>query len=284
MTCLIHKNEIVCSSTLNHIRKSKSLILQGLENCDAGDVLILGGGKCTEIPVLELSEKSNKIDMVELNHDSVFFVKNSYKVGTLNCYHTDLTGMIDQVRSSIIQILPFLDDPNSCSEAFAYLLSNLKPDFWYPVNSGRYQIVVASCVLTQLQAYVRKELEQAFLQKFPDALQVLLSNKTWLTGCKMFAADLEIKFIKYLNSLVEKGGIIYLSDTIKVSWLNESDKDGYFFTDGYWLTIDKEHLTDYLSLNNSVHTEERWKWARLEKEGNFRGRLYDVQAILYQVN
>ena len=72
MNFLINRDELLNSSTLSHVHQSESLILEGSKNCDSGNVLILGGGKCTEIPILDLLQKHESIDIVELKYDSLF--------------------------------------------------------------------------------------------------------------------------------------------------------------------------------------------------------------------
>lgn len=54
------------------------------------------------------------------------------------------------------------------------------------------------------------------------------------------------------------------------------------FTEGSWITLRTSRLADYLGSGDTIIHEQHWDWLREEREGNYWGRLYRVQAIIYR--
>jgi hypothetical protein len=162
------------------------------------------------------------------------------------------------------------------------LLTSTTPNFWKPLKDYKYNLIVCSAVLTQLQASVRKRVGAIFLNRFPEYRSALSLNKSWRGHIWKFARHLEDVFINHLELLSAPGGIVYLSVTVHVCWLLRTDSQT-FTTEGSWIAIRTSRLADYLSPEYEITAERQWKWFRKEQEGHYWGRLYDVQAIIYRI-
>lgn len=77
----------------------------------------------------------------------------------------------------------------------------------------------------------------------------MLKHKSWCESVWNFARNLEDGFIEHLGTLIKPQGIIYLSDTVHVSWLTKLDAQSVA-TEGRWITLRTSRLTDYLRPND----------------------------------
>jgi hypothetical protein len=85
-----------------------------------------------------------------------------------------------------------------------------------------------------------------------------------------------------LEQLSAPGGIVYLSDTVHVCWLLQTDSDTVT-TEGSWIASRTSRLADYMLPTYEILKEGSWNWMRKEQEGPYWGRLYGVQALTYRV-
>jgi hypothetical protein len=111
----------------------------------------------------------------------------------------------------------------------------------------------------------------------------LSTHKSWCESIWNFARKLEDNFIEHLSTIIKPHGIVYLSETVHVSWLTQLDKQSVF-TQGSWITLRTSRLADYLRPSDEIINEKSWDWLREGREGNFWGRLYGVQAVTYRVS
>jgi len=271
-----------------HIRSSVGMIAEAIRLTDSGSAAVLGCGRCGEIPVRLLNETFELVDLVDIDREALAAVdeqckkwdeeKNSYQV---HC--TDLTGMIARVERRASELVAKTVDPVACLEQLGVLLESTAPEFWAPPRGERYDLLVCSMVLTQLQALVRESVEKIYLGRFPEYAPAMLKHKSWCESVWNFARNLEDDFIEHLGTLIKPQGIVYLSETVHVSWLTQLDEQSVS-TEGRWITLRTSRLTDYLRPGDTIIKEQHWDWLREDKEGDFCGRLYGVQAVIYRVS
>ncbi len=269
-----------------HVHSSMAMIVDAATLAGSENAVILGCGRCTEIPVRHLSTMFNRIDLVDLDDYALEFVETQcqqWEEARNSCtfYHADLTGLISQIEPKAQKIVTSVTQPSSCLDELGQLLISTTPNFWRPLQDEKYNLIVCSAVLTQLQATVRKSVEDIYLNKFPGDSSALSLYKQWRSSIWTFARQLEDAFIDHLRSLLVPGGIIYLSDTVHACWLLQSDPQT-FITEGAWIATRTPRLADYLSSWEEIITERMWKWMRRGQEGQYWGRLYGVQAIIYR--
>jgi hypothetical protein len=271
-----------------HLLASVCMIKEAMTLADPGSVAVLGCGRCSEIPIRLLNEKFDRVDLIDMDDAALDFVgakcnewndeKNAYR---FHC--ADLTGMMATVVQQAEELVQNAVDPIECLEQLGMLLESTTPEFWEHPEKQRYDFLICSGVLTQLQALVRESVEKIYLERFPQYAPALSELKSWTESVWKFARSLENGFIKHLGKLTKSHGIIYLSETVHVSWLTQLD-DQSVSTEGSWIATRTSRLADYLSPRDTIVAEQHWKWLRESREGNFWGRLYGVQALIYRVS
>lgn len=271
-----------------HLISSVCMINEAVTLADSGGVAVIGCGRCSEIPIRELNKKFDRVDLIDIDGAALDFVRAQYeqwndKKNAFHFYFADLTGMIATVERRAGELVANTVAPLECLEQLGVLLESTAPEFWAPPDSQRYDLVICSMVLTQLQALVRESVEKIYLARFADHAPALLTHKPWRESLWNFARSLEDGFIEHLRTLIKPQGIIYLSETVHVSWLTQLD-DQSVSTPGRWITLRTSRLADYLRPSDTILAEKHWDWLREEKEGNFWGRLYGVQAVIYRVS
>lgn len=271
-----------------HLISSVCMINEAVTLADPGSVVVLGCGRCSEIPIRVLNEKFNKVDLVDVDRAALDFVRAQYeqwndKKDSFQFHCADLTGMISRVEPRAAELVANAVAPLECLEQLGVLLESTAPEFWAPLNSRRYDLVICSMVLTQLQALVRESVEKIYHGRFPEYEPAVLTHKPWRESLWNFARNLEDGFIEHLRTLINPQGVIYLSETVHVSWLTQLDEHSVS-TPGRWITLRTSRLADYLRPSDTILAEKRWDWLREEREGNFWGRLYGVQAVIYRIS
>ena len=255
---------------------------------DSGSAVVLGCGRGIEIPIRVLNEKFDRVDLVDIDGAALDFVRAQYeqwndKKNVFQFHCADLTGMIARVERQADELVANAVDPLECLDQLGLLLESAAPEFWAPSESERYDLVICSMVLTQLQALVRESVEKIYLGRFAECAPALLTQKSWRESVWNFARSLEDGFIEHLRTLINPQGVIYLSETVHVSWLTQLDEQSVS-TPGRWITLRTSRLADYLRPSDTILAEKRWDWLREEREGSFWGRLYGVQAVIYRVS
>jgi hypothetical protein len=271
-----------------HIRSSVAMIAEAIRLTNSGSAAVLGCGRCGEIPLRMLNETFGLVDLVDVDREALAAADEHFKrweEEKNNCrFHSaDLTGMIARVERRAGELVAKAVDPNECLEQLGVLLESTAPEFWAPPRGERYDLLVCSMVLTQLQALVREHVEKIYVGRFPEYAAAMLTHKSWRESVWNFARNLEVGFIEHLGTLIKPQGIIYISDTVHVSWLSKLDEQSVS-AEGRWITLRTSRLTDYLRSSDTIIKERHWDWLREDKEGDFWGRLYGVQAVIYRVS
>ena len=271
-----------------HIHSCLAMIAEASALAGSGSAAILGCGCCKEIPLRQLTQKFDMMDLVDIDEIALATVNQQCRQwhdarNVCLFYCADLTGMIASVGRRASKIVAKTVDPVACLEQLGVLLESTAPEFWVPHHGERYDLLVCSMVLTQLQALVRESVEKIYLERFPEYVHAMLKHKSWCASVWNFARNLEDGFIEHLGTIIKPQGIVYLSETVHVSWLTQRDEQSVS-TEGRWITLRTSRLTDYLHPGDTIINEQHWDWLREDKEGDFWGRLYGVQAIIYRVS
>lgn len=270
-----------------HVGSSSSMISEAIAYAGAYDhAVILGCGYCTEIPVGEVRCIFRNTDLVERDGDVLGVLEKN--IGqeeepghVLSFYHADVTGAIASAGREGLKAIEYCDDANECLDHFAEILNNLRPDFWKPSHGQLYDLIICSVVLTELEKNIRQKLVDVFAEKFSDCTDLLSTYQPWREASWDLARRLETDFIHYLDSIVKPDGIIYLSSTVQVSWLQQAAPDK-LVTDGAWLMTRTSSLTDYLGPQHQILAKDKWNWISKEREDHYWGKVYGVQAITYK--
>jgi hypothetical protein len=270
-----------------HVLSSVAMMTEASALAGSSTAAVLGCGRCGEIPVRLPNQTFDLVDLVDIDGDALVAVDAQCKRwndGKNACqFHcADLTGMIATVERRVGELVAKNVDPIECLEQLGVLLESTAPEFWSPPQGQRYDLLICSTVLTQLQALVRESVEKIYLGRFPEYSPALLKHQSWCDSAWNFARNLEDGFIEHLGRLIKPQGVVYLSETVHVSWLTQRDEQSVS-TEGSWIALRTSRLADYLRPSDTIIKEQRWDWLREEREGGFWGRLYGVQAVIYRI-
>jgi len=268
-----------------HNLSTARLVAEAAQAAEPGRATVLGCGTCTEIPIRLLNQKFTRVDLVDIDARSLDIVKSQClrwadPQDSYVFHRADLTGLIAQIRLRAQELASEELEPVHYLRALGESLESASPQFWTPSDGAKYSLIVCATVLTQLQASVREMVESVFLNRFPGG-SALFSDAVWRQRIWSFARNLEDAFIGHLDSLTAPGGIVFLSDTVHVSWLTAVD-DRTLTSEGSWIATRTSSIADYLRPWHEVLKADQWDWFREAKEGPYWGRLYGVQVILYR--
>ena len=206
----------------------------------SGSAAVFGCGRCGEIPLRLLTEKFDVVDLVDIDDDALAAVEQECKQWSdrknRRFHGADLTGMIATVASRAGELVANTVDPIKCLAQLGSLLTSTPKTFWQPPQGRRYDFVVCSLVLTQLQALVRESVEKIYVGRFPDYTGALLTHKSWRESLWTLARNLEDGFVEHISKLTKPQGLIYLSETVHVSWLTQLDEQSVS-TEGSWIAL-----------------------------------------------
>jgi len=270
-----------------HVRSSIAMIVDAATLAGSGDAAVLGCGKCTEIPVRYLSEIFKRVDLVDLDSDALKSIETQcwqWEEAKNSCvlHHSDLTGLIPEIESNARDIAAKASGPLPCLDRLGELLALATPSFWRSRNNEKYNLLICSAVLTQLQATVRNRIENIFLDRYGGHAFLLSSHEKWRRHIWNFARQLEDGFVTHLKTLTVPEAIIYISDTVRVCFVKFISED-LFSTEGSWIVLGTNRLTDYFDSSYKIIREASWSWFLPKIENNSDGRLYEVQALVLRL-
>ncbi|MGA1867319.1 MAG: hypothetical protein ACMUJM_02115 [bacterium] len=271
------------ANTWQHIQNSGYLIEKAMEMAAPERIAVLGCGRCREIPLPLLMRRCNRIYLVDTDLSALRDVESKFSCDPprLEFFAEDLTGLIPYVEAKAPEITRESRNPEECLAALGELLLEAKPRFLaFP---KKFDLVICSAMLSQLQAKIKRATLETFPQKFGPGYPGINTNKKWMKDLWNFARRLEHAFINHLDSLVNPGGVIYLSATVKVCWVKEEQEGKRYTTEGSWITLESGQLPNYLSVDHKIERTVNWPWARKEGENEYWGRLYEIQAVIYRV-
>ncbi len=267
------------------VQQSRRLILAAAE-ARGGAVLVLGAGRCAEIPLAELAVQFERVTINDINAaeleqgiaaahlDEAARAKLDVRVG-------DLTNATDRLLDKIDGVLDESGEADAAIEAMAQLLDD-EPLAGMPLE-GKYDLIVASCVLSQLHFRLLHSASEAFERRFPGAAERLATNVRWTSALYDMARRMEARFIDDLIAHLAEHGLIYLSDSPQLCYIKLTP-DGKWETEGTYRLLRSKELGDYLDRRFAVIAQGRWHWivSPPEKPGD-EGRLFDVQAVVLRV-
>jgi len=273
--------------TADHARSSAALIESAARRAGSGGAAVLGCGDCTELAVEDLAASFERLDLVDVNDAALGVVSDRIEADdvlrrVVRIHHADLTGLVARLAPAVRSIIANARDPLACLEDLGTLLTATAPSFWTPPEPGRYTLVVCAGVLTQLQATARQVVEAMYVGAFPEFAFALTTHQAWRRSAWRFARTLEAQFIEYLDTLGRPGTIVYLADTVHACWLVECGPET-FRTEGAWVATQSARLRDYLPPWHEVLVEDAWPWIVRRRQGQYWGRLYGQQALIYRV-
>lgn len=273
------RNPVPCQQ----VAESKKLILAAAEWAQPGSALILGAGHCAELPLKELAERFEKITINDVDNavlEEGLAAANLTEAerAKFTIQIADLTGVTESLVARLEDILRENRDPQVAIEAMSHLLDTALVA-GMPIT-GKYDLVIASCVLSQLHFGLLHRARLAFDKQFPGQDKLLADSVRWTSALFAMARRMEHKFIDDLAAHVAPGGFIYLSDSTQMCYVRGTSA-GKWETEGTYRMLRTRYITDYLDQRFVSVGRERWDWvvSPPQQSGDV-GRVYDVQGVV----
>jgi hypothetical protein len=271
-----------------HIRTSRDLIHHASASVQPGQVIILGAGRCQEIPLRELAQR---FERVILNDHDVALLEEALTSSGLSNEQTsnvqllvaDLTEVTDRFLAQVSEHLDVMGDPSvtTAAERIALLAETTHPQVF--TAGEKFDLVIASCVLCQLHLEICNQTIARFALRFPGQETFFRQSPSWTHAMYGLARRMEQAFIHALHGLVSPGGRIYLSETVQSAFLHPTP-EGHWVTDGVYRMTHTTQLSDYLDERFQIERQAQWHWIIEPSQPTGRvGRLYNTQGLVLSV-
>jgi hypothetical protein len=270
-----------------HAQASRALILQAAASVELGRVIVLGAGRCQEIPLAELLGRFRHVTLNDLD-DSLLRAAlaepglDPERAAAVERLVADLTGSVDRFAHALAASL----EPSGLTAPAAVERLAETAAAWQPpvLNLGRrYDLVIASCVLCQLHVAASARALALFEARFPGRGPLLRRSALWTGALYALARRMEDVFIDGLHGLVAPGGRIYLSDTVRCCFI-QATAEGPWITDGAYRMTRTPDLADYLDARFSIEHRAQWHWVvGPPQDPGQVGKLFEVQGMVVSV-
>ena len=279
-----------------HVPRSLDLILQAAVTVPGGRAVVLGAGECAEIPLKALAIRFDEVMLVDTNQQLLEKAVADAELddtqrAKVQVRVQDLTGTTRSLLEKVESALSAAADAEGAIDAISALLAHepivgLLPADGKEINAalpGKFNLVVASCVLSQLHIELLLQAGEAFERRFPDQREQLQTDDRWRAALTGIARRMETRFIDDLAALTAEGGLIYLSESVQMCYITLV-ADGQWETPGTYRLLRTKDLTDYTDRRFARMGHGRWQWIVAQPtEIGETGQLFDVQALVLRV-
>lgn len=266
-----------------HKQASKQLIMIAAGQVLGSRVSILGAGRCEEIPLADLVERFPSIVLHDLTQ-SVLETGveraciTAHQAERISFLLGELNGFED---AEVEQVLAGIDDAPSLQHAMqliSYNLNKVTPTAF--VLPQQADLLIASCVLSQLHIPFLSQVVAEFEQRFPEKTSALLADESWTRASLALAGRLEQAFIEMLRRSVAKDGRVYLSATTHLIQYHVAD-DGRFLSPGMLRATRQPTLADYVDGAFRIERQEEWWWdANPTRLQDYAGHGFRVEGAI----
>lgn len=197
-----------------HIENSHRRILEAADMCERHrTALVLGAGKCTEIPLEDLARRFDEVVLVDLDEESMAAAVEELPDELIPKVHVSVQDVTTFAAPLMGHLLESVAESDSAATAFgriAQTLDKLEPRK-SPFRLPEADLVVSSLLLSELHRYPLNYADRLVRDKFGTRLA------TW-TDYDGFRARLEQVALKdhvgLLAGSCRRGGIVYFADTV----------------------------------------------------------------------
>ena len=151
------------------------MILRAAAAVTPGRAMVLGAGACEELPLVELGERFAEVTLNDIDENPLVRALNAPELsplgGKLTIEIADLTGVTNSAIQEVERVLATSADVPSGIAAMADALDHLQPGP-FPITR-QFDLVVASCVLSQLHFALTHESERRFTARFHGQAEAL---------------------------------------------------------------------------------------------------------------
>jgi hypothetical protein len=265
-----------------HRIETRRLVLRAAEQVAPARALVLGAGQCAEIPLAEIAARFARVTLNDIAREPLETALAGVDAASrtkITLHVEDLTGVVERLFGRIRERIASARDAAAASAAMSRLLDARRRR--RPAIAGPFDLVIASCVLSQLQFSLTRRCDELFERRFPGQLRTLRDSPPWKAGLRKLTPRMKAAFLGDLEWLTAPGGLIVLSDTVQVCFVAQT-AEGRWKTLGTFRTLRAtSRLKDVLDERFHILDEAHWKWVRSAPSGPGKpGRFYDVEGLV----
>jgi SAM-dependent methyltransferase len=246
---------------------------------------VLGAGECRELPLAELVALFDHVTLNDIHREPLERAAAQLDPAArekLSIDVADLTGLIEPLLANMQQRLNRATDPQSAFDAMAECLDACPPGS-LPI-AGPFDLVIASCVLSQLHYALTHRSDVLLDEKFPGQVMHLQDSPRWTASLRQLKRRMKATFLDGLVRLTAPGGILYLSDSVQLSHVRLTP-EGPWLTAEMFRMVRSAQLADLLDERFAVIERGRWEWVGAAPSAKRQvGRVYDVQGLVLRVS
>jgi hypothetical protein len=269
--------------TSRHEQASRRMIFEAAEAVAPNRAVVLGAGACEEIPLADLVARFahvtlNDVELAPLGRavaEARIDDRGRQKIIT---HVGDLTGITEPLLEKIKAAVASSTDAPAAIEQMTALVAGQPASGLLP--AGKFDLVVASCVLSQLHFGLTHRAADLFAARFAGRIDELRQSERWTAALYQLARRVEARFIDDLAALVDERGLIYLSESVQMCYV-ERTASGQWKSEGTYRMLRTTDLADYVDDRFTITKRGRWEWVvSPPAEVGQVGRLFDVQALV----
>jgi hypothetical protein len=274
------------------------MILQAADAVSPGRAIVLGAGRCDEIPLAALVEQFGEVSLNDINADLLaqgIAAANLSAVERAKISSTavDLIGITDALTSECRSVVVKAGDVEHAVADVVAIVGPANPIMptelimsTVPISPTvkSFDLIVASCVLSQLTSALIQNVRSMLSDRYSHAAKQIQSHPLLTQAFDKLTRRCETAFVDFLASGVAPSGRIFFSDSVQMCFVRLTN-EGNWVTPGTWRMTKTLRLDDYLDGRFQVLKRQRWNWVvNSPQSADDEGRLYDVQAMILKTS
>ncbi len=272
-----------------HLEQSAGLILSALHSrphSTSPNVVVLGAGACTEVPLAELARTSDEVVLVDLDLLSMQRARDELPSTALRkrvrLLERDITGGASANLNRLLEKQSWAtivsEGPEALFDAAAQCLDQcivLDPPEIEGLAQGEFGLAISSLVLTQLFSYPLLDVLDLVQRVAPQFLGEQERHRRYQEAAQAFRTRIIQAHLHLLRTLADEDGLVVLLSDIR----------GFAFS-VYGSDHDAQHrqamplvprsFFDLVCENFTIQEERHWEWISDLPEGERPGRGYEV--------
>lgn len=212
----------------SHLQKCKEIIISQFKNCNANKVAVLGSGWLLDVPINELINNFNRIDLYDINHPKP--IKRKYENNLkVNFIEKDLTnGLINKANEAKIakDFLSELDQSKSIS---------FEQD---------YDLVISINILNQLDIMLCDYIERKF--KIDDSDLKLIRSKIQRNHIELLNKYNSCLISDCVEQQINKGDVVKENNLLYCDLLNGELIDSWIWNFDTRKTYNSKYTTSFI--------------------------------------
>lgn len=264
-----------------HVEMSHELIGAAALEAPPGRALVVGAGACREIPLAQLARRFDTVALQDQDGDAladaVASLGDAEVKATVMTELRDLTGITAALVAGAEQALPAA---GSAEHAIAALIELVdRASFAVAPPAPVWDLVVASCVGSQLHIRALQEMTRRYRERFADQAALLEQSAAWADAMLRLSWRLQDAFIDHLLGLVAPDGRLYLADTVQVGMLYLRLTGGWRTPGWYRMTRERILAAMLPAAARPLHGGQ-WPYVVAPPSFDAAGLVYNVHAVI----